>query len=31
MRIDPAFDQVANQYLESLTHLHSAHNGHDLP
>lgn len=31
MRIDPAFDQVANQYLESLTHLHSANNGHDLP
>lgn len=30
MRIDPAFDQVATRYLESLTHLHSA-NGHHLP
>lgn len=30
MRIDPAFDQIATQYLESLTHLHSA-NGHGLP
>lgn len=30
MRIDPAFDRTATQYLESLTHLHSA-NGHDLP
>ena len=29
MRIDPAFDHVATQYLESLTHLHSA-NGHHL-
>lgn len=31
MRIDPAFDQVATQYLESLTHLHSANNSHNLP
>lgn len=30
MRTDPAFDQIATQYLESLTHLHSA-NGHGLP
>lgn len=30
MIIDLAFDQAANRYLDSLTHLHSA-NGHDLP
>lgn len=30
MRTDPAFDQMATQYMESLTHLHSA-NGHGLP
>lgn len=30
MIIDPGFDQAANRYLHSLTHLHSA-NGHDLP
>lgn len=30
MKTDPAFDEVANRYLESLTHLRSA-NKHDLP